>query len=214
MLAIVVVTTGCAAQQAPGSAAAAAPAPAAAHRIHVVRHGWHSGIVVRAAEVPMKAWPARSEFAEAEYLEVGWGDRAYYQAAAPSVWLGLRALLWPAAGALHMVAFSAPVERYFAAAEIVVLQLTTEGFARLVAAISASHERDAAGQPLALGPGLYGTSRFYASRDEFHLFATCNVWVAAMLREAGVPVGRLFSPTSGALFTQLRRPALTTQAAP
>ena len=204
LLALVLLAPGCAAQLNPGSASVA-DAQTTMHRVHVVRHGWHSGIVVRAADVPEHAWPARREFIGAEYLEVGWGDRAYYPAPDPSVWLGLRALLWPTAGVLHMVAFSGPVEHYFASAEIVALQLTPQGFARLVAAISASHELDAAGQPIPLGPGLYGTSRFYASREAFHLFATCNVWVAAMLREAGVPVSPTLSPTSDALFAKPRR---------
>ena len=204
LLALVVLAPGCAAQSNPGAAPAADAQPTM-HPVHVVRHGWHSGIVVRAADVPEHAWPARREFIGAEHLEVGWGDRAYYPAPDPSLWLGLRALLWPTAGVLHMVAFSGPVEHYFASAEIVALQLTPQGFARLVAAISASHELDAAGQPIPLGPGLYGMSRFYASREAFHLFATCNVWTAAMLREAGVPVSTALSPTSGALFAQLRR---------
>ena len=204
LLALVVLASGCAAQSNPG-AASAADAQATMHRVHVVRHGWHSGIVVRAADVPLQAWLARREFIGAEYLEVGWGDRAYYQAADPSAWLGLRALLWPTAGVLHMVAFSGPVEHYFASAEIVALQITPQGLARLVAAISASHELDAAGQPIPLGPGLYGKSRFYASNQVFSLFATCNGWVAGMLREAGVPLSPTLSPTSGALFAQLRR---------
>ena len=204
LLVLVVLASGCAAQLNPG-ALLAADAQATTHRVHVVRHGWHSGVVVRAADVPEHAWPARREFVSAEYLEVGWGDRAYYQAPDPSVWLGLRALLWPTAGVLHMVGFSGPVEHYFASAEIVALQVTPQGLARLVAAVAASHEQDAAGQPIPLGPGLYGTSRFYASNEVFHLFATCNVWVAAMLREAGVPISPALSPTSGALFAQLRR---------
>lgn len=204
LLALVVLASGCAAQPNPG-ATPAADAQETTHRVHVVRHGWHSGIVVRAADVPLQAWPARREFADAEYLEVGWGARAYYQAPDPSLWLGLRALLRPTAGVLHVAAFSGPVENYFASAEIVALQVTPQGLARLVAAVSASHELDAAGKPIPFGPGLYGMSRFYASNQAFHLFATCNVWVAAMLREAGVPLGPTLSPTAGALFGQLRR---------
>ena len=213
LLALAVVACGCAAQSNPG-ALPAADARAATHRVYVVRHGWHSGIVVRAADVPVLAWPARREFADAEYLEVGWGDRAYYQASAPSVWLGLRALLWPTAGVLHIVAFDGPVERHFMSAEIVALQITPQGLARLVAAVSVSHELDATGRPIRLGPGLYGRSRFYASRDTFHLFTTCNVWVAALLREAGVMVSPTLSQTSGALFAQLRGLDQPVQAAP
>ena len=213
LLALVVLASGCAAQSNPG-AAPAADAQAATHRVHVVRHGWHSGIVVRGTDVPEHAWPARREFVGADHLEVGWGNRAYYQAPDPSLWLGLRALLWPTSSVLHMVAFSGAVEHYFASTEIVALQVTPQGLARLVAAVSASHEQDAAGQPIRLGPGLYGTSRFYASNEAFHLFATCNVWVAAMLREAGVPVSPALSPTSGMLFAQLRRHGQVIRPAP
>lgn len=195
----------------PLAAAGAAPA---AQRIHVVRHGWHAGIVVRAADVPTDAWPARQAFADADYLEVGWGARAYYQAQDPSPWLGLHALLWPAPGVLHMAAFNGTVERAFPAAEIVALQVSPQGLARLVSAIAASHERDAAGRPIAFGPGLYGKSRFYASRDQFHLFATCTVWTAALLREAGVPLGPLPWPTAQAMFTQLHRIGALQQAVP
>ncbi len=77
LLALVVLASGCAAQSNPGAAPAADAQPTM-HLVHVVRHGWHSGIVVRAADVPEHAWPARREFIGAEYLEVGWGDRAYY----------------------------------------------------------------------------------------------------------------------------------------
>ena len=112
MLALVVLVPGCAAQSNPGALPAADAQ--ATMRIHIVRHGWHSGIVVRAVDVPEHAWPARREFIGAEHLEVGWGDRAYYPAPDPSLWLGLRALLWPTAGVLHMVAFRGPVEHYFA----------------------------------------------------------------------------------------------------
>ena len=213
MLALVVLAPGCAPQLNSG-AAPAADAQATMHPVHVVRRGWHSGIVVRAADVPEQAWPARRDFVGAEHLEVGFGDRAYFQATDPSVWLGLRALLWPTAGVLQIVAFSGPVENHFASAEIVVLQITPQGFARLVAAISASHELDAAGRPIPIEPGPYGTSRFYASREAFHLFATCNVWIAAVLREAGVPVSPALSQTSGALFVQLRRHGQVIRPAP
>jgi len=213
LLSALLLTTGCAARAnhvAPSAQGTQAPV----RHLHVVRHGLHSGIVVRAADVPEGAWPVRRDLAGAEYLEVGWGDRAYYQAPDPSLLLGLRALLWPTASALHMVAFSGPLRSNFPAAEIVTLKVSLQGLDRLVAAVAASHELDAAGRPILLGPGLYGTSRFYASRDSFHLFATCNVWTAAMLREAGVPVSPLLSQTSGGLFAQLRRHGTTVPAAP
>ena len=173
-------------------------------RIQVVNHGLHSGLVVRAADLPGCAWPARCDFPDAEYLEVGWGDRAYYQAVDPSLWLGLRALFWPTPSVLHMAAFHGPAALRFPSLEVIDLEVAARGLDRLVAAIAASHERDPEGRPIDLGPGLYGPSRFYAARESFHLFRTSNAWTATMLREAGVAVQAPFVLTSDGLFRQLR----------
>lgn len=170
--------------------------------------------MVRAADVPGCEWPARCAFPDAEHLEVGWRDRAYYPAADPSPWLGVRALLWPTPGVLHVAAFSGPAARHFAGLEVIELEVTARGLERAVAAVAASHERDADGRPIMLGPGQYGASRFYASRESFHLFRTCNVWTAGILREAGVPARLALSQTAGGLFLQLRRLARPSTVAP
>jgi len=190
---------------APGSAAAPVPAPAPVVRsVHVVSHGWHTGLVLRADDVSVAAWPARVDFPNAAYLEVGWGDRAYYRAADPGAWLALKAVAWPAPGVLHVVAVDSALEHFFAGAEIIEIGLSEPGMQRLLDHLRESHELDAAGRPIALGPGLYGHSRFYASRERFHLFKTCNVWIATALHAAGVPVAPALAITSGRLMAQLR----------
>ena len=171
--------------------------------VHVVSHGWHSGLVIPVAVIDDDAWPARREFPAAEHFEVGWGDRAYYQASDPGLWAGLRALLWPSPGVLHIVALRGAPSQHFPGAPRVTLHIHRDGVRRLVVAIAASHERDAEGQPIAFGPSLYGQGRFYASVERFHLFATCNVWVASRLRDAGVAMRPALALTTGLLFAQL-----------
>jgi len=171
--------------------------------VHVVSHGWHSGIIVPAALADAHDWPVRREFPHARYFEVGWGDRAFYQATDPGWWLGLRALLWPSPGVLHIVALNEPPAASFPGAPVLALRVSHEGAKRLGASIAASHERRADGTPVALGPALYGQGRFYASVERFHLFATCNVWVARRLRDAGVNLRPSFALTAAMLFDQL-----------
>lgn len=175
--------------------------------VYVVSHGWHSGIVVPAALAQAHDWPARREFAQAQYYEVGWGDRAYYQAVDPGWWMGLRALLWPRPGVLQVVALQGPPQTAFPGAPVLAVRVSHQGAQRLAAAIGASHERGADGAPVAFGPALYGQGRFYASVERFHLFATCNVWVARRLRDAGVDLHPSFALTAGMLFAQLERHA-------
>jgi uncharacterized protein (TIGR02117 family) len=160
--------------------------------------------VLRAADVPAGAWPAQADFPDADYLEVGWGDRAYYMAADPGAWLGLKAIAWPTPAVLHVVGVDTAPERFFPGAEILEIGVAPAGLQRLLAHLRQSHELDGAGRPITLGPGLYGHSRFYASREQFHLFKTCNVWVATALQAAGVPVTPALTLTAERLMAQLR----------
>jgi uncharacterized protein (TIGR02117 family) len=171
--------------------------------VHVVSHGWHSGIIVPAALAAAHDWPARQEFPDADYFEVGWGDRTYYQATAPGWWLGLLALLRPSPGVLQVVALSGPPYAAFPGTPLLPVRLPPEGAHRLAAAIGASHARDPSGRAIALRPSLYGQGRFYASVERFHLFATCNVWVARRLRDAGLDLLPAFALTAGMLMRQL-----------
>lgn len=173
--------------------------------VHVVSHGWHSGIIVPAALADAHDWPVRREFPQARYFEVGWGDRAFYQATDPGGWMGLRALLWPSPGVLHIVALHEPPAAAFPGVPVVALRVSSAGAQRLAAAIAASHARGADGASIGLAPALYGQGRFYASVERFHLFATCNVWVARRLRDAGLDLRPPFALTPGMLYAQLKR---------
>ena len=196
----------------PGAPPAAASATAivptvpspAAYSVHVVNHGWHVGLLLRASDVPASAWAAKADFPDARHLEVGWGDRAYYMAAEPGAWLALKAVAWPTPGVLHVVGVDAAPERYFPGAEILEIAVAPAGLQRLLTHLRQSHELDGAGRPVTLGPGLYGDSRFYASRERFHLFRTCNVWVATALQAAGVQVTPTLTLTTERLMVQLR----------
>ena len=180
--------------------------------IYLVSHGWHTGLIIRCADVPEGLWPEAGDFPQAEYLEIGWGDRDYYQARDPGLWTTLTATLVPTPSVLHMVGFRDPPAAYFPASEVVELRLPRAGVERLVRYIHDAHAREGT-QPVApLGPGLYGDSRFYPAREMFHLFNTCNVWTARALCAAGLPVRDAI--TMEGLMAQARRLGRVVQAAP
>ena len=172
-----------------GCASAASPPPAQAERtIYVVSHGWHTGIVLRRGDIPAGLWPESADFPNAEYLEVGWGDRDYYIAPAFDLWLATKALLWPTASVLHVVGFSGSVADNFPLSEIVELRVSAENLEPLVRLIHDSHVREGDARAASIARGLYGDGRFYPSRERFHLFNTCNVWTSRALRAAGFPI--------------------------
>jgi len=174
------------------------------HTVYVVSHGWHAGVVVRAADVPKNAWPMLDDFPAAEYFEVGWGDREFYPAPDPGPWLAIKAALWSSPGVLHIVGFHGGVRSNFPASDIAAVDVSADGLVHLIRHIGASFELDNQGRAVLIGGGLYGDSRFYASRESFHLLRTCNVWTADALAAAGLPVRPAAAITVGSLFRQLR----------
>lgn len=176
--------------------------------VWVFDHGWHAGVVVERAALETHAGPIGlgwlADFPDADWFEVGWGDRGFYYEAGGladvTVPLAAKALLWPTDSVLHVATGQGDPEWVFAGSRPVRFSLDDATQSRLIAALEAG---SAGGAPL--GPGLYGTSLFYEGKGRYHLFHTCNDWVAGVLRVAGIGVSRGLSTHSGPLVWELTR---------
>ena len=157
--------------------------------VYLVAHDKHSGIAIRRADIPAGLWPESRDFPQAEYLEVGWGDRDYYYGRNQGWGAALRAALGSNnPSVLHVAGVRGPLTENFPASEIIEIKLSRDGFERLVRYIHDAYDRAGAPVVAPLGPGLYGDSRFYPAWESFNLLRTCNVWTARGLRGAGLPI--------------------------
>lgn len=182
------------------------PAAGAYHKtIHVVSHGWHTGVIVSRADIPDNVWPAQRDFARFENLEVGWGDDGFYRAKKITTGITLKAIFWPTPSVLHVVGFDGLPENTFPESKVIRVELSPEGFARLCKFIDATYTRGSKGQTLPLGPGLYGTSEFYRANGSYYFPRSCNYWTAGALRSAGCPATPLCSVTASCLMAQVKR---------
>jgi uncharacterized protein (TIGR02117 family) len=172
--------------------------------VYVLGHGWHTGLVVQRADIPDGMWPEQADFPAAQYLEVGWGDKDFYQAAEGTLRLALKATLRSTASVLHVVGFAMAPEDYFPASEVIAVRLSPQGFVYLVTFIHQTYKRDAHGRAIPLGPGWYEHSQFYLATGTYHLFNTCNTWVAKALQTAGAPMRSGSAMTAGSVMEQVR----------
>lgn len=154
--------------------------------IYLVSHGWHAGIVLERRTLSERIKVLQRDFAAADYLEIGWGDSDFYQTPDPHIGLILKAGIFPSESVLHLVGFDGDVVGYFPYSEIIELKITPEQQDQLGRHIAASFALDGEGKTLSLGRGLYGESQFYRSIESYHLFNTCNVWTARVLRKIGL----------------------------
>lgn len=173
--------------------------------VWIVAHGWHAGIAVRASDVPATLWPERAHFPRAEYVEVGWGDRDYWQASDPGLRLAFNALFLPTPSVVRLIATDEPLAAAFPGAEIVQIRLSRAGFERLLRFVDDTFARTGAASAMPLGPAPWPHSRFYPAHGSYHLFRTSNTWTALALREAGLAITPAFALTSGGVMRQARR---------
>jgi uncharacterized protein (TIGR02117 family) len=194
--------TGCARHE-PTRIAIDAPPPGV-HSFFVVAYGFHTGLAVRAGDVPEAAWPARRDFPDADFLVIGWGEREYYPRDEPGIWLALRALFTPARSTVNVIPVAGPITRAFRDTEVIELRVPGSGFQRMVEFVRETHELDAHGRGIVIPSDLRDQGRFYASPRTFHALENCNTWVARALQRAGLPVQPEMTLTAGSLLRQVR----------
>lgn len=88
--------------------------------VNIVSHGWYTGIVLPASSIQNDLPEIAKRFDDAGYIELGWGDKGFYQAQKITSGLILRAIFWPTKSVMHAVAISAETEvkAYFKDSEI------------------------------------------------------------------------------------------------
>ncbi len=155
--------------------------------IHVVTHGWHTGVVIPTALLVAEQPALAQRFGSDGWLEIGWGDAGFYQANTVTLSLAVPALLWPTPSVVHLVAVADP-QLTFGPHRRHTLCVDERQLQQMVAEIAAAFAVDEQGQPLMMGPGLYGDSQFYQGRDSYHMLRTCNSWTAERLATAGVDI--------------------------
>ncbi|OXY81415.1 DUF2459 domain-containing protein [Oceanimonas doudoroffii] len=198
VLLLALLCTGC------GAASEWRPAKERGQDLYLVDHGRHVGLVLPAVGLQRHLSELKAAFPAARLIEVGWGDRAFYQHERAGAGLALRALLWPTDTVLHLVPLSQSPAVAFAGLPVLELSVPPAGMERLLGEVAASFARNEAGNLRDVGAGRYGGGRFYASVESYHLLHTCNTWVARRLVAAGLPLRPALAFTAGALMRQAR----------
>src|SRR4029453_11422591 len=172
--------------------------------IYVVRHEWHTGLVVKYDDIEPHLWPEKDDFPEALYLEVGWGDRDFYQRPRPGLGILLQAALKSPASVLFVIGVPTTVTRYFPYADILEIPLSQRPLEDARRFSHSTYKRDASGQTIPLGPGHnHRHSMFYLAEGDYSLFNTCNSWISKALQAAGLPIRKALG--AGGVMSQAER---------
>ena len=179
---------------------------ASQRKIYLVNIGWHVGIIVPVDNVLKRNLPATFDFSDRKYIEIGWGDKTFYQTSNPSCSMAFDALLKSTSSVIHLYGFNQTIRTTFKDAEIIELDIEEDNYIKLLYFIHKSFTLNADGSAQLKGPGLYGkeNSFFYAANGQFHMFNTCNTWVANAIQSAGIEITSYNIVTSDSLMDAVR----------
>jgi len=185
-----------------GPTAPPLPEEEARHTVYVVSNGWHGALVLERALVAGRIPEAAD--VEGPWLELGWGDREYYPSPDPGIGAALSAVMVPTPAVMHLAGLEGPPQSVYPALETVAVPVGETGLDRLVEGLDAAFDRGGAERAAPSGPGLYGASFFYPAHGSFHLFHTCNTWIAERLAAARPELSADGIVTADALMARVR----------
>ena len=164
--------------------------------VYVVDHGWHTGFVIPSEKIKSLLPMLKERFPDVPYMEIGWGDKGFYQTEEITTGLTISAIFWPTDTVVHTVGVPVESEEFFTKSTVLKLPISTGGFSSLMTFISGSFRKDDTGEIVELKKGIYGDSQFYEGVGNYYLMNTCNKWTAKGLRSSGLDISTVFKLTA------------------
>jgi len=174
------------------------------YKIYLVKQRWHTGIVFKREEIDTTIWKDIHAFKNFNYVDVGWGDEEFYQYPDFDFELAVKALFYPTNSTLRIEGINISIDEYASFSDIAIeLSISSDGLEKIYKFIDSTYQRDENGKSILLSERYNGYIKFYKAKGEYHLFNTCNTWVAEALNYGGIKI-----PTDVVLAEQLFNEAL------
>lgn len=166
-----------------------------AHTIYVSSLSWHTGIVVPAESFPDSLWRKGHNYADAHYLEIGWGDADFFTDEGFNLWYALKAAFWPTPTAIQIRPIYRNVENFYSNTDVAKIEISDEQMQRLTSYLVEELELDENGKII---PAKENSGKnFYKGSSSYYFPKNSNVWAARALKEAGFSISPIWHQTTG-----------------
>ncbi len=165
------------------------------HTIYLSSLGWHTGIVIPAKSFPDSLWENGHNFADAHYLEIGWGDEDFFTQKNFDIWYAIKAVSWPTPSAIQIKPVNRKVENYYSNTEVAKIELNDEQMQGLISYFVEELELDRNGKIIPVKEN--SVKNYYKSSSSYYFPKNSNVWAARALKRAGLSIRPLWYQTTG-----------------
>lgn len=154
--------------------------------VYLIKQNWHTALVFSSNQIDTSIIPEAKYFYDYSLIDFGWGDEEFYQYPGFDSGLAFSALFYSTPSTLRVEGLTYSFEDLVKHSEITVkIPISEEQLRKLNIFISETFLRDEHGASFVINEVAGGKIRFYRSPRTYHLFRTCNTWIAEALNQAG-----------------------------
>ena len=169
------------------------------HVVYVSSISWHTGIIIPAYALPDSLWHEGHDYSNADFLEIGWGDKDFFTHPGFHLWYAFKAVFWPTSSALHINPIHRKVEDFYYRTDVVKIALDDDQLYQLCLYLVDEFMLDENQKIIPVAEGFYQRSHFYKGSSSYYFPNNSNVWVAKALKKAGFPVRPIWHQTTGSV---------------
>jgi len=159
------------------------------HQIYLIKQYWHTAVVINKEDIDTTIFPEVNLFDNAGLIDIGWGDEEFYQHPGFDSGLAYKALFYATPSTLRVEGIRVPKQNYFDLSEIVIeFTISKNQLDTLCAYINNTVWRNNDSEHDILSTKGLGRIIFFKANGEYHLFNTCNTWLAKGLKQAGINI--------------------------
>ena len=178
--------------------------PQSTYTVYLIKTAWHVGISVKVDSFAVRKLKVLDYFKEYKFADIGWGDEQFYQEPGTDILLALKALFLPTPSVVRIAGIKSGIKDFISASDFTVnVILTKEQYAKLLEFIEKSLAKNAEGKYLITSREYGGEIMFFKSGLKYHMFHTCNTWIAGALNSAGIQIETHGIITAAQLYREL-----------
>ncbi|MFC2102799.1 DUF2459 domain-containing protein [Bacteroidota bacterium] len=157
--------------------------------IYLVKQYWHTAIVIKREDINEEFLNDLNVTGDANLVDFGWGDEEFYQFPGFDSGLAFKALFYKTSSTLRVETIRISKESYFDLSEIVIkINVTKAQLEQILKFINNTLYRNRQGKIELISERGLGRVKFFRAIGDYHLFNTCNTWIANCLVNSGIEI--------------------------
>lgn len=172
--------------------------------IYIAKNYWHTGVVIPIDKEAVKLLPSLKFFKENNFVDIGMGEKDFYMSPSREILPAAKAILIPTDATIRMAEVPGDTSFLRRISDFLIeLKLDNNSFRKLLMFVDSSITKNELGEEIIIEKRAEGSIVFYESPESYHLFNTCNTWLASALKYSGMDIDPNNVITSKELFREL-----------